>query len=108
MYRCISVRVAYCHGAPGIRMALGAQTMDVLKFVIRRGMVLALAGIAIGLATALGLTRLMSSLLFDVRAADPATFAAVALALVVIALLASYVPARRATSVDPMHALRVE
>ncbi len=67
-----------------------------------------LTGVVIGLAGAGVLTRFMSSLLFDVRAADPATFAAVALALVVIALLASYVPARRATSVDPMHALRVE
>ena len=92
----------------GIRMALGAQPRDIWRLIVASGARLALAGIAIGLAGALALTRLLSSLLFEVRATDPITFAAVALLLAAVALLACYVPARRAMRADPMFALRYE
>ena len=92
----------------GIRIALGARTGDVLKMVLRQGLKLTALGLLIGLAAAYALTRYMQSLLFGVRAADPLTFAAIALLLIAAALLACWIPARRATKVDPMVALRCE
>ena len=92
----------------GIRMAVGARERDVLRLMMRQGMTPALLGLVIGLAAASGLTRVMKSLLFGVSATDPLTFAALAMLLLSVALMACYFPARRATKVDPMIALRYE
>ena len=92
----------------GIRMALGAQAKDVLKLIMGNGMALALIGVGLGLAVAFAVTRLMAGLLFGVTATDAATFVIVSVGLILIALLACYIPARRATKVDPLVALRYE
>jgi putative ABC transport system permease protein len=92
----------------GIRMALGAQASDVLKLIVRNGVVLAMIGVSVGLAASLLLTRLMAKLLFGVTATDAGTFVGVTAGLIAVVLLACYVPARRATKVDPLIALRYE
>jgi ABC-type antimicrobial peptide transport system permease subunit len=92
----------------GIRMALGAQRSHVLKIVLGQGARLALLGVVIGLAAAVGLTRLMTTILYGVSATDPLTFSAVAIVLALVALVACYIPARRAMRVDPIVALRYE
>jgi ABC-type antimicrobial peptide transport system permease subunit len=92
----------------GIRLALGAERRDVLRMVLGKGAKLAFAGVALGLGAAFGLTRLMASLLFSVTAHDPLTFVVVAFLLMAVALAACYLPARRATRVDPMVSLRYE
>jgi putative ABC transport system permease protein len=92
----------------GIRMALGADRRSVLKLTLGQGMKLAATGVLLGLAASYGLTRLMSGLLFNVSATDPQTFVSIAVLLVGVALLACYLPARRATKVDPLVALRYE
>jgi len=92
----------------GIRMALGAQRSDVLKMTVGQGLRLVLTGVAIGLAAAFVLTRVMATLLFGVSPTDPLTFVSISIVLIGVAALASYIPALRATRVDPMFALRYE
>jgi ABC-type antimicrobial peptide transport system permease subunit len=89
-------------------MALGAQAGDVQRLVLRQGVKLALVGVALGLVGALGLRRVLRSLLYEVSAADPMTFAAVSAIAIAVAALACYLPARRATAADPANALRSE
>jgi predicted permease len=108
LYGLLSYEVTRRTREIGIRMALGAKARDVLGLVIAHGIALAAVGAVLGIAIALGITRFLSSMLYDVKAADPLTFVSVALLLGAVAVVACYVPARRATRVDPLVALRYE
>jgi putative ABC transport system permease protein len=108
IYGVISYTVSQRKREIGIRLALGAQSSDVVQMVLAQGATMALVGVAIGIVAAFALTRWMASLLFGVTPHDPLTFGSVAALLTLVALLASYLPARRAMRVDPMVALRYE
>ena len=108
LYGLLSYEVSRRTREIGIRMALGAQQRDVLRLVVGQGIVLAIVGAAVGVGVALGVTRYLSSMLYDVHANDPVTISSVAILLLLVALAACYIPARRATRVDPMVALRYE
>ena len=108
LYGLLSYEVARRTRELGIRMALGAQRRELMRLVVRRGLVLALAGAVIGIGTAIAVTRLMATMLYSVRPYDPATFGGVCILLVLVALAACSIPARRAMRINPMVALRDE
>ena len=104
----ISYSVAQRTQELGVRIALGAERLAVVRLIVGQALVLALIGIGVGLAAALGVTRAIASLLFNVSAVDPPTYAGVALFLALVAMLAAYLPARRASAIEPIVALRSE
>jgi putative ABC transport system permease protein len=108
MYGVMAYSVSRRTGEIGVRMALGASPMTIVRLVLGEGLSTAVVGIALGVLASFAMTRLMASMLFGLNPTDPLTFAAAALLLMVAALAACYVPARRATRVDPMMALRNE
>jgi len=108
LYGVLSYGVARRTNEIGIRMALGAKPGDVLAMILKQGMTLVLVGLVVGLASALALTRMMKTLLFQIEPTDPITFAGVSAMLALVALMACYVPSRRALRIDPLRALRNE
>jgi predicted permease len=106
IYGMVAYSVAQRTQEVGIRRALGARHMDILRLVVGQGLALTLAGVALGIGASLALTRVMTSLLFHTSSTDPAAFAGIAFLFVIVSLAASYIPARRATRIDPMTALR--
>lgn len=108
IYGVMSINVSNRINEIGIRLALGAQPRDVLRLVLGQGIRLTLSGLALGLVGATGLARFLSSLLFEVEATDPLIYSGIAVVLALVAIAACYVPAKRATRVDPMIALRCE
>jgi ABC-type antimicrobial peptide transport system permease subunit len=108
IYAVLSYSVSQRSHEIGVRMALGAQTGDVIRLILRRGMALALSGLVIGLAAALLFTRVLEGLLYGVRPTDPIVFAGIAVGLILVALLASWLPARRAARFDPIITLRAD
>jgi ABC-type antimicrobial peptide transport system permease subunit len=108
LYGVISYSVAQRTRELGIRIALGAQKSDVLRLILRQGMTLVAAGIIFGIAASIGLTHLMATLLYGVSATDPLTFLALSIALLSVAFVACWLPARRASTVDPIVALHAE
>ena len=108
IYGVISYNVSQRTHEIGVRIALGAHRSNILRMVISEGMVLAAIGIVVGVGGALALGRFMQSMLFEIKPTDPATFVGVALALTLVALAACFIPARRATRVDPVSTMRCE